>query len=208
MISVLIADDHVLFRQGLLSLLDMEDDIAIIGECGDGNTAMEMIVRFRPDVAVVDISMPIAGGIELAEEISRRSLATRIVILTMYKGPTIVCSAFNAGASGYVLKEDAFEYVVQAIRTVATGGSFISDSVASLLPDPPFAADCDHSARLTRREREIISLIARGQTGREISDSLFISLRTVETHRKNIMSKLGLHSVAELVRYAIETNLI
>jgi len=208
MISVLIADDHVLFRQGLLSLLDMEEDISIIGECGDGKTAMEMIVRFRPEVAVVDISMPVAGGIEIAEEIARRGLATRIVILTMYKGPTIVCSAFNAGASGYVLKEDAFEYVVQAIRTVATGGTFISETVASLLPDLAFAADCEHLTRLTRREREIISLIARGQTGREISDSLFISLRTVETHRKNIMSKLGLHTVAELVRYAIETNLI
>jgi DNA-binding NarL/FixJ family response regulator len=204
-ISVLIADDHVLFRQGLLSLLDIEEDIAVVGECGDGNTAMEMIVRFRPDVAVLDISMPVVGGIELAEEIARRGLSTRIVILTMYKGPTVVCSAFNAGVSAYVLKDDAFDCVVHAIRAVAARGTFISDSLASNLPDPYLAADCCH---LTHREREIMSLIARGQTSKEISESLFISPKTVETHRKNIMIKLGLHSVAELVRYAIESSLI
>jgi DNA-binding NarL/FixJ family response regulator len=205
MISVLIADDHVLFRQGLLSLLDMEEDISVVGECGDGGTAMEMIVRFRPDVVVVDISMPIAGGIELAEEIARMGLTTQIVILTMYKGASVVCSAFNAGVSAYVVKEDAFDNVVQAIRTVAAGGTFISESLACYLPNPDFVTDCCH---LTRREREIIGLIARGQTSKEISDSLFISPKTVETHRKNIMSKLDFHSVAELVRYAIESNLI
>ena len=205
MISVLIADDHVLFRQGLLSLLDVEEDIAVVGECGDGHTALEMIVRFRPDVAVLDVVMPPVGGMEVAEEIAKRGLDTRVVVLTTYKSPSLVRSALNAGVSAYVLKDGAFDDVVQAIRTTAAGGTFVTASLISDVPDGDLAVD---HGPLTRREREIFKMIARGQTSREISLRLFISPKTVETHRRNIMRKLGLRSIAELVRYAIESGLV
>ncbi|MCL5022127.1 MAG: response regulator transcription factor [Nitrospirae bacterium] len=205
MISVVIADDHVPFRQGLLRLMEMEEDIAVVGECGNGNAAIEMILAIRPDVAVLDVVMPPVGGIEVAEEIAERGLDTRVVVLTTYKSPALVRSVFNAGVSAYALKDGAFDDVAQAIRTAAVGGTFITASLALDLPDPGFAV---HDGPLTSREREILKMIARGQTGREISASLFISPKTVETHRKNIMCKLCLSSVAELVCYAVESGLI
>ncbi len=174
----------------------------MVGECGDGDTALEMIVRFRPEVAVLDISMPQGSGIEVTEEIAQRALNTRVVILTMYKSPALVRSAFNAGVSAFVLKDGAFDDVAKAIRTVAAGGTFISPSLASDLTN----TEDVYRGPLTRREREILGMIARGKSGREMSIGLFISIKTVETHRRNIMRKLGVHSVAELVRYAVESG--
>ncbi len=204
MISVVIADDHKLFRQGLLRLMEVEEDIAVVGDCGDGNAAIEMIAGGCPDVAILDISMPPVGGIEVAEKIAGLGLTTRVVVLTTYRSPALVRSAFNAGVSAYVLKDGAFDEVVQAIRTVTAGGTFITAPLASDLPGPDSG---DEHGPLTRREREILKLIARGQTGKEISEGLFISHKTVETHRSNIMRKLNLHSVAEVVRYAFEAGL-
>ncbi len=207
MMRVIIADDHTIFRQGLLQLLGSAEGVEIIGEAKDGHGALELVLETNPDVAILDISMPGLGGLGVAEEIFKQGSPTRVIFLTVHNNPAVANRALKAGVSGYVVKDNAFEDLLYALRTVVSGGTFISPSLAGeVLQADKVGVGQDKI--LTRREREILGLIASGLTNKQIAHKLFLSVKTVETHRARMMRKLGLHTMADLVRQAMERGLI
>lgn len=207
MIKVVIADDHVIFRQGLLKLLQSAEDIVVVGEAGDGHKILGLMEKERPDVAILDISMPGSSGLEIIEEIQSKGIVTKVIFLTMHNDPLTAKKAIQSNASGYVLKDDAFEDLLYAIRAVASGGKFISPSISDKILTSRTAKESEDRI-LTEREREILKLIALGFTNRKIADKLSISVKTVETHRTRILQKLNMHTTADLVRYAIKIGLL
>ncbi|CAH2032084.1 response regulator [Trichlorobacter ammonificans] len=200
MISIVFADDHTMLRQGLRLLLERDPDISIVGECGRGDDALELIRRNRPDVALLDIAMPGDDGISVAGKIARDGLPTAVIILTTHDDPQMMQRASIAGVRGYVLKDRAFEMLLDIIRQVAAGAALLKD----YLPDHPVGP----LEPITEREREVLLLISLGLTNRLIAQQLGISIKTVDTHRTNLMRKLDLHSTAELVRHAYRTGLL
>lgn len=200
MITVILADDHVIFREGLRTLLSFQPDIKIIGEAGDGKAALDLIRAKAPDVAVIDISMQEMNGIEVVEE--AKGLKTVFIMLTMHDDALVASRALASGARGYILKDGAFEGLVKAIKEVNAGRQYVLPSISMSLQS------LDERPTLTERETEVLKLVARGKNNREISDILFISMKTVGTHRANIMKKLSLHKAADLVRYAIDNGLL
>jgi DNA-binding NarL/FixJ family response regulator len=207
MIRVVIADNHVIFRQGLVQLLQSAQDISVVGEAGDGNETLALIVRDKPDIVILDITMPGIDGFEVFQKIKSMGINTKVIFLTMHKDPNIAKRAIQSNAEGYVLKDNAFEDLLYAIRAVSSGGTFISPSVSDKILREYPAKDKELQI-LTAREREILCLIASGLTNKQIANQLFISIKTVETHRTNIMQKLNAHTTAELVRYAIKIGLL
>jgi len=207
MIRVIVADDHVIFRQGLLNLLQSSDNITVAGESGTGPETISLVMQGKPDIAILDISMPGLDGFEILERIQSMGTDTKVIFLTMHKDALMAKKALQSGASGYVLKDNAFEDLLYAINTVSTGGKFISPSVLESVIKVPLSED-KSSPVLTLREREVLKLIATGLRNKQIAQELFISIKTVETHRTNIMQKLDVHSTASLVQYAISTGLL
>jgi len=207
MIRVIVADDHVIFRQGLLNLLQSSKHIAVAGEAGAGPETINLISREKPDIAILDISMPGFDGFEILQRIQSEGMNTKVIFLTMYKDTLTAKKALQSGASGYVLKDNAFEDLLYAINTVSAGGTFISPSVSKNILRAP-ANEGKESQILTLRECEVLRLISSGLTNKQIAEKLFISVKTVETHRTNIMQKLDVHTIADLVRYAIKVGLI
>ena len=207
MITVVIADDHVIFRQGLLKLLQSAEDIEVVADTGSSDEALRLIVEKKPDVAILDISMPGLSGIEIMEEVQRKGIGTKIVFLTMHSDPLTAKRAIQSNASGYVLKDDAFEDLLYAVKAVASGGTFVSPSISEKVLKLETGREKEGSI-LTGREREVLQLIASGLTNKKIADKLSVSVKTVETHRTRILQKLGAHTAADLVRYAIKTGLI
>ncbi len=207
MIKIVIADDHVIFRQGLLKLLQSADDIMVAGEAGDGYEVLNLILKEKPDLAILDISMSGLSGFEIAEEIQKKGIETKVIFLTMHNDPLTAKKAILSNVSGYVLKDNAFEDLLYAIRSVASGGKFISPSIFDKILNLSAVKE-NKNHILTRREIEILRLIALGFTNKKIADKLSISVKTVETHRAKILQKLDAHTIAELVRYAIKTGLL
>ena len=207
MITVVIADDHVIFRQGLLKLLQSAEDIEVVADTGSSDEALRLIVEKKPDVAILDISMPGLSGIEIMEEVQRKGIGTKVVFLTMHSDPVTAKRAIQSNASGYVLKDDAFEDLLYAVKAVASGGTFVSPSISEKVLKLEMGREKEGSI-LTGREREVLQLIASGFTNKKIADKLSVSVKTVETHRTRILQKLGAHTAADLVRYAIKTGLI
>ena len=207
MITVVIADDHVIFRQGLLKLLQSAEDIEVVADTGSSDEALRLIVEKKPDVAILDISMPDLSGIEIMEEVQRKGIGTKIVFLTMHSDPLTAKRAIQSNASGYVLKDDAFEDLLYAVKAVASGGTFVSPSISEKVLKLEAGREKEGSI-LTGREREVLQLIASGLTNKKIADKLSVSVKTVETHRTRILQKLGAHTAADLVRYAIKTGLL
>ena len=205
MIRLLLADDHAIFRQGLTQLLGNWPEAKVVAEAADGQEALELILRHKPDVAVVDIKMPRMSGIEIAQQVRAQGLATRVVLLTMHDEPALALEAEQAGVHGYVLKDNTFEEVSKAIKAVASGRLYMSPSVSEKLH--AFRLNSG-GVTLSPREREVLKLIASGLSGKVIARELGISPKTVETHRVRLMTKLNLHSVAELVRYAVQTGFL
>ncbi len=212
MISVFLADDHQMFRQGLQTLLSGTSDIKVLGEASDGQECLQEIGRLKPDVAVLDIAMPGLTGIEVAKRMEKISPKTKTLILTMHADCFFAVEALKANALGFMLKEESFDMFIDAIRTVASGSMFISPTLKT-----PVLKEFVNLARLTsdtsgniltEREREILQVVAEGMTNQEIAAKLCISASTVDTHRKNIMSKLDIHSVAGLVKYAIRHKIV
>jgi two-component system response regulator NreC len=208
-IRVVIVDDHAVVRSGLKLLLDAEADIEVVGEAGNLQEAVFRTRSLKPNVVLMDVVMPGASGIEATPAVLKEHPAARVLVLSMQDDPTYVREAFAAGASGYVLKEAADEELVGAIREVAGGGRYVHPTLGARL----VAADAEERARaaadpLTDREREVLRLLALGHTNQEIAKSLFLSVRTVETHRAHIMQKLRLSTRAELVYYAMEQGLL
>ncbi len=205
MMRLVLADDHAIFRQGLSRLLHTWTEAQVVGEAADGQEAWRLIQTLAPDVAILDIEMPRLGGIEILSKVRGEGLATRVVLLTMHDEPALALDAERAGAQGYVLKDNTFEELVNAVKKVAGGHCFMSPSVAEKLS--AFRLN-GGGANLSPREREVLKLIASGLSSKAIAKALNISPKTVETHRNRLMTKLNLHSVAELVRYAVQTGYV
>ena len=212
-IRVLLADDHAIVREGIKMILAAEPDIEVVGEAADGLQAVETAQKLKPDVAVLDISMPTLNGIEATRQIRSVLPNTHTLTLTMHEDDTYVFQLLKAGAAGYVLKRAAATDLVQAIRAAHRGETFLYPSVAKAVVADYLKRLEEGEGRetydgLTEREKEILTLVAEGATNQEIARRLFISIKTVQTHRAHVMEKLNLHDRTKLVRYAIRKGLI
>ncbi|HTP13263.1 MAG TPA: response regulator transcription factor [Bacteroidota bacterium] len=214
-IRVLLADDHELVRKGLAKLLEAYKDLTIVGEAGDGLEAVEQTRKLKPDVLVIDLSMPRLSGIEATKVIRKESPDVAVLVLTMHQKEEYVYQIFRSGAGGYVLKDAGKDELATAIRTVAKGEKYFSQQISQIMVEGyirrsdtrsnPGPNDSDgEDVSLTKREKEVLALIAQGMSSEQISERLFISPRTVDTHRTNIMQKLDIHDAANLVKFAIE----
>lgn len=213
MIRLLISEDHLLVRAGIRALLEKAGDIHILGEASNGQEAVEMVRELRPDVVIMDIMMPRLNGIQAAEKIQEFKLPTRILLLSMYSDAGFIHRALQCGVKGYVLKSSVSDELLQAVRAVAGGQTFLSAPISEMLeadaanPVSP-GREGDPFAALSPREKEIMQLIAEGHTSVEIAKILFISDKTVEKHRIRLMKKLNVRNVAGLVRLAIKHRLV
>ncbi len=212
-IRVFLVDDHTVVRQGLRRILESDEEIEIIGEAGDGRTAIDLVQKLRPHVVVMDVAMPELNGIEATRQILKRVEGAKVLVLSMHGDDVYVRQALKAGARGYLLKDSEDLDLIKAVKAIRAGGSFFSPPVSKVvlsgyLGDKADGDSEDGVARLTDREREVLQLIAEGKTNKEVAHALSVSVNTVETHRKHIMEKLDLHNTAELVRFAIRTKIV
>jgi two-component system, NarL family, response regulator NreC len=208
-IRVLIADDHAVVREGLRRILETAGDIDVVGEAATGQQAVFVAIETGPDVVLMDVLMPEQTGIEAIPKVRRSAPDARVLVVSTYDDPGTVRQAFAAGASGYVLKEAAHAELVQAVREVAGGGTYVHPALGARLVAAEAAAQRRAAEDpLSDREREVLRLLALGHRNQEVAGMLSISVRTAETHRAHIMQKLGLSTRAELVRYALERGLL
>jgi two-component system response regulator NreC len=210
-LRILLADDHTMVRQGLRKVLEERPEWQVVAEAGDGHEAVRLAEVHKPNVAVLDVAMPLLNGIEATRRIVKRVPQTRILVLSMYSDEAYVTQMMKAGATGYLLKDSAGVDLLEAVQSVAQGKSYFSPAVARLMLDDyarQRGADDDRYESLSDREREIFQLVAEGKANKEIAALLFISLSTVETHRARVMEKLDLHSAAEIVLHAVRRGVI
>jgi DNA-binding NarL/FixJ family response regulator len=207
--KILLVDDHQILREGLRSLLEKQPDMEIVGEAGDGRTALQLVRKLRPDVVIMDVNMEGMDGIDTTRVITREQPKTKVLALSMYLRKTFVSEMFKSGASGYLLKESAFAEVVQAIRTILVGRKYACPRVAGLLVDEYIQTDAaaPAGATLTEREIQVTRMLADGKSSKEIALITHTSIKTIDACRRRIMHKLGIGSVAELVKYAIREGL-
>lgn len=209
--KILIADDHALIRDGLRELIAKQDGMVLVGEAENGLRAVRLAAQLQPDVVLMDIEMPDMNGVEATRQIRKDSPGVRVIALSMHAARAFIQQVLRAGASGYVLKESAFKDVVTAVRTVSEGRYYISPRITDVVlldyirhldesPSPP-------ASPLSDREREVLQLLTEGSSSREIAGKLFVSIATIDSHRKHIMEKLRIHSVAELTKYAIREGI-
>jgi len=212
-LRVLLGDDHTVLRQGLRKILEDRRDWRVVAEAGNGRDAVREAIELNPDVAVLDIGMPLLNGIEATRQIIRRAPTVRILILSMHSDQAYVTQAVQAGARGYLLKESAGSELIAAIAAVVAGKSFFSPAVAQVVFDDYVRSltergITDRYDALSEREREVLQLVAEGKSSKEIADVLSISPATVETHRTHLLQKLGLKNTAEVVRYAARRGIV
>ena len=210
MIRVLLADDHTILRQGLVSILAKDDDCMVVGEASNGIEAVEKAFELEPQIAVVDISMPELNGMEVVKRIHQKLPDCRILVLTMHEEEEYVIHMVRAGASGYLLKDSASEELVQAVKTLASGKSYYSQYAAQVLANQYTQPDkwSDPYKNLTKREREVFHLVIDGKTTKEVAKALDISVKTAENHRGKVLDKLNVANSAELVKYAAQHKLL
>lgn len=208
MISVLIADDHHLVRQGIRLLLERAEGIKVVGEAHNGEEAVEMARDLNPDVVVMDVTMPGLSGIDATVQALDRQPGLAVVMLSMHEDEALVRRALKSGAKGYVLKGALAEELLLAVKAAHRGATYLSPQAASGLAGPEARPEAETPANLTRRELEVISLIGEGLTNRAIASRLGVSIKTVERHRTSLMAKLDVHTVVELVRVGIRAGLI
>jgi len=214
-ISILLADDHTIVREGLRALLEFEKDLQVIGEAGDGRTAVKLVLELRPDVVVMDIAMPLLNGIEASRQILHELPDAKILILSAHRDDVYVEQTMKFGVKGYLIKQTASSALAEAIRRVHHGETCLSPSVSDRLHYHEKKARAhgelhakENAARLSSREVEVLQLIAEGKANKETADILQISVKTVEKHRQNVMDKLNVHDTAGLTRYAIANGII
>lgn len=211
--KVVIAEDHTILREGLRALLSAASDLEVVGEAADGRQAIRLVKELRPDLILTDLSMPKMNGVEAIREIKRRAPDTKVLALTVHKAEEFILEVLQAGADGYILKDASSKELTLAIKSVLGGKRYLSPSVSQMVIEGylegrksmPSSSPWD---TLTKREREILKLIAEGHKNKEIADYLYISVKTVEKHRANLMKKLDLHSAAALTAYAMERGLV
>jgi DNA-binding NarL/FixJ family response regulator len=206
-LRILIADDHQIIRDGLQRLIDAEPDMEVVGEVGDGQAAVQLAEALKPDVVIMDVSMPVLGGAKATERIKHEHSEVKVIALTAHEDKGYIGRMLQAGATGYVLKLAAAEELIRAIRVVAAGGSYLDATVTNRMVNSYVRQKSTKTSgrpdALTLREEEVLRLVAQGYINKEIAARLDISVKTVETHKSNFMYKLGLHSRAEIVRYAL-----
>ncbi len=218
-IRILIADDHSVVRSGIRMVLQSSPEFTVIAEAEDGEEAVELAAKHKPDVVVMDISMPQLNGIEATAKMKQTDPEIKVIILTVHADEEYVFQILRAGASGYVLKSAGKKEIFAAVRSAVSGERFFSPGISNLIidgfinrakepPPQPILSGGSGKQQLTKREIEVLEYIAQGYTNRKIADTLFLSVRTVNTHRTNLMQKLDIHDTARLVRYAIETGLV
>ena len=212
-LRILLADDHTIVRQGIRKIVEDHPDWEVVAEAGDGREAVRKALELKPDIALLDIGMPLLNGIEASAQIVRRAPTVKVVILSMHPNEAYITRALQAGAKGYLLKDSADTDLIRALTLVSQGKSFFSPAVTKVMLDDyvrHLAARgvVDRYDSLSEREREIFQLVAEGRSNKEIADLLFVSPNTIETHRAHIMEKLDVHSAVELVLYAVRRGLI
>lgn len=210
-IRILIADDHALVREGICSLLARRKDMEVVGQAADGQQAVEQTLALHPDVVLMDISMPVMNGLEATRDIRARFPAARILVLTQHDDKEYVVPMLRAGAAGYILKRARSADLVNAIHTVHRDGTYLSANIASTLMEEIVSPDetiANGASLLTKREEEVVRLLAEGLSSREIAERLHLGIRTVDTHRAHVMEKFGVHSTVELVTYAIRQGIV
>jgi two-component system response regulator NreC len=212
-IRIVLADDHTVMRSGLRLLLERQPGLEVVGEASDGKQAVEVAAAEKPDVVIMDIAMPHLNGVEAARQIASRNPHTAIAILSMHSDESYVIRSLKAGARAYLLKDSAEADLIEAIRAITEGKSFFSPAVRKLLKEDYMHQLAEVGAEdsyelLTPREREVLQLVAEGKSNKEVANLLILSLYTVETHRTHILQKLNLHSVPELILYAVRKGII
>jgi len=210
-IKVLIADDHEVVRHGVRNLLNNDPEIEVCGAVGTGREAVKQCAKLEPDVVVLDLSMPDLNGMDATRQILRDNPHTKVLIFSMHETERLVQDVFHAGAKAYVLKSDASDKLVHAVKSIHRGSHFFSSKVSEVIFErflKSVKEDPSEDCRLTGREREIVQLLAEGKSNKEVGVALSISVKTVETHRSTIMRKLGLQTFSDMVRYAIRNNII
>lgn len=206
-LRIILADDHLIVRQGLRTLLEQET-YSVVGEAADGREAIRLAQQLQPDVAVLDLAMPLLNGLDAAREISKISPQTRTILLTMHTEDPYVMEALRAGVRGYLLKTQAAQDLIQAVKEVSRGAMYLSPGISGAVVEAYLAKSELPPDPLTLREREVLQLIAEGKTTKEVAAILGVSVKTAESHRTRIMEKLQVHETASLVRYAIRRGLI
>jgi two-component system, NarL family, response regulator NreC len=211
-VTIILADDHHVMRQGLRMLIEAQEDFRVIAEAGDGLEVVQLAERLTPDILIVDVMMPGLNGLEVTRQVCKRSLDTRVIMLSMYNNEAYVLEALRNGAAGYVLKEATATDLVRAVREVAAGRRYLSPPLSERAIEAYLQKTRDVAfdpyETLTTREREVLQLAAEGRTNADIAAALFVSPRTVETHRAHLMRKLDLHTQADLIRYALRRGIL
>ena len=212
MIRILLADDHDLMRRGIRDLLEEDSSFEVCGEASNGQEAVELALRLKPDVVVLDLTMPEKNGLETIQQLRKELPQTELLVFSMHDSDELIREVFAAGARGYVLKSDAARHLVEALQSLSQHKPFftsrISEAILSSLVSPPVEVGPAPADPLSSREREVLQLLAANKTNKEVATKLGISVRTVETHRRSIMLKLNANSIVELVHYAIRSGLV
>jgi DNA-binding NarL/FixJ family response regulator len=209
--KILLADDHAVIRQGLRSLLEKHPDVEVVGEAEDGQKAMDMVEKLKPNIVIMDISMPNLNGIDATYKITHERKGTKVIVLSMHSSQRFVQEVLKAGASGYLLKECLFDELLEAIRAVLKSGTYLSRKIEGVVfqdyikrISPGYRSEL---AALTPREREVLQFLAEGKSTKQIAMQLHVSGKTIESNRRNIMDKLRIHSIAELTKYAVREGI-
>ncbi|MDY6913064.1 MAG: response regulator transcription factor [Planctomycetota bacterium] len=207
-ITVFLADDHAMVREGLAALIARDTELRVVGQCGDGLKVVEQVSALRPNVVVLDITMPGLNGLDLCWELSHKVKNTAILILTMHDDEQFITKSLENGASGYLLKEAVAGQLAEAVRTVAGGQLYLGPNVPKDILVRIARGETDPHDKLTARERQVLQLVAEGKTNRQAADDLGLSVKTVDAHRLHLMRKLGIHDQTSLVKYALRKGIV
>lgn len=208
-IALFLADDHTLVREGIAALISHDPDLTVVGQCGDGLHVVEEVIKTKPDVVLLDLSMPGLNGLDICKQLTRKCKSVAVLVVTMHTDEEFIVRSLQNGAAGYLIKEAAADQLAEAVRTVARGDLYLGPGVPKSVLGRLTAQERDDPySKLTIREREVLQLIAEGKTSRSIAKMLELSVKTIDTHRAHLMRKLGIHDQTTLVKYALKKGIV